>query len=93
MANTEKENMLTWCNREHRISFTFNQLKLKNQIKKLVEEGDTEIKIDCENQDGSLSGSMPLSYLKITKPFTRNLSEDQRKAVAERFSKARQNLN
>lgn len=89
MANTEKENMFVWCNREHRISFSLNQLKLKNKIKQLVEEGDTEIKIDCENLDGSLVGSMPLSYLKISKPFTRNLSAEQRKAVAERFRKAK----
>lgn len=87
---SERENVFDWFNREQRVNFTLNQLKMKNQIKKLVESGDTEVKIDCENSDGSITGSMPLSYIKISKPHRRNLSEDQRKDVAERFRKAKE---
>lgn len=83
--NSEKENSINWFNRESRIEFSLNQLKLKNKIKKLIEEGDTEIKIYQENPDGTMIGSMPLNYLKISKPYKRNLSDDQRKAIAQRF--------
>lgn len=87
---SDRENVLDWFNREQRVNFTLNQLRMKNTIKKLIEDGDTEIKIDCENDDGSITGSMPLSYIKISRPHTRNLSEEQRKAVADRFKKAKE---
>ena len=85
MTNYERENNFNWFNREHRVGFELNQLKMKNQIKKMIEDGDTEVRIDHENPDGSIIGSMPLDYLKISKPHKRNLSDEQRKAVAERF--------
>lgn len=90
MSNSFRENSIEWFNREQRVSFTLSQLKLKNQLKKMIEEGDTEIKITCENDDGSIVGSMPLSYVKFSKPHKRNLTSEQRKAVAERFKKAKE---
>lgn len=89
-SNSFRENLFDWFNRENRVNFTLSQLKMKNQLKKMIEEGDTEIKIIAENDDGSITGSMPLSYLKICKPHKRNLSDDQRKAVADRFRKAKE---
>lgn len=88
--NSYRENVFSWFNRDQRITFQLNQLKLKNQIKKLIEEGDTEIQITEEASDGSISGSMPLSYLKVSKPHKRNLTTEQRKAVAHRFKKAKE---
>lgn len=90
MMNSCRENIFEWFNRDGRVNFTLNQLKMKNQLKKMIEDGDTEIQIVAENEDGSIVGSMPLSYLRISKPHKRNLSEDQRKAVADRFRKAKE---
>lgn len=89
MSNTFRENSFEWFNRDDRVFFSLNQLKMKNQLKKMIEEGDTNIEITCENDDGSITGSMPLSYLKISKPHKRNLTAEQRKAVATRFKKAK----
>lgn len=93
MPNSYRENSIEWFNREQRVNFTLNQLKLKNQIKKLIDEGDTEIKITDEADDGSITGTMPLSYVKISKPHKRNLTDEQRKAVATRFRKAKEETN
>lgn len=90
MSKSERENAIDWFNREQTIHFCLSQLKMKNQLKKLIESGDTNIKITHENDDGSIVGTMPLNYLKISPPHKRNLSDDQRKAVAERFRKARE---
>lgn len=91
MTNSFRENLFEWFNRDQRVNFTLNQLKMKNQLKKMVEEGDIEIQITAENDDGSITGSMPLSYLKICKPHKRNLTAEQRKAVATRFKDAKDN--
>lgn len=86
---SDRENVFDWLNREQRVNFTLNQLKMKNQIQKMIDEGDPEIKIDCINDDGSIVGSMPLNYLKISKPHKRNLSPEQRQAVADRFKNSK----
>lgn len=90
MSDYFRENGFEWINRDDRVTFTLSQLRMKNQLKKMIDEGDTEIKIDVENEDGSITGSMPLSYLKISRPHRKNLTAEQRKAVAERFKKAKE---
>lgn len=91
--SSNRENLFNWFNRDQKVTFTLSQLKMKNQLKKLMEEGDPNIEIIKENSDGSITGTMPLSYLKISKPHRRNLSEEQRKAVANRFQKSRSEEN
>ena len=90
MSESFRENIFEWLNRDQTVTFTLNQLKMKNQLKKMIADGDENIRIIAENDDGSIHGTMPLSYLKISRPHTRNLTSEQRKAVADRFKKAKE---
>lgn len=83
----EKENSLEWINRTDSIAFTLNQVKFKNKVMKLAEENEAVKYV--QNSDGSITGSFPVSFLKIDAPKHRNLSEEQRKNIAKRFERSR----
>lgn len=70
------------------ITVTSSVRKWTNKIRKLS-ESDPHCEIKYENPDGSIVAVLPVKYLKLSKPPLRNMSDEQRKAVAERLRKAR----
>ncbi len=57
----------------------------KSRIKKLAAERPEECEIVAENQDGSLCAHIPVAWIKINP--AKQLSEEQRREIAERFKR------
>ena len=70
---------------ERRAAVTFCQGRYKSRIKKLAAERPEECEIVAENQDGSLCAHIPVAWIKINP--TKQLSEEQRREIAERFKR------
>ena len=84
------ENVIEWINRQDVVTFTISQRKYKNKIEKLAEKYPDECKIVRRNQDGSLVAKVPLSWIRISKPTVRIMTEEQKLAAVERLNKYRE---
>ena len=65
----------------------FCQGRYKSRIKKLAAERPDECGILAENKDGTLLAHIPVEWVKIIPP--RQLSDEQKKEIAERLSRTR----
>lgn len=81
------ENVIEFLENQERATVTFSQGRYKNRIKRLATERPGECQIMAENPDCSLCAHIPVEWVKIIPP--RQLSEEQRKAIAERLSRTR----
>lgn len=68
-----------------------DEKKMINRILKFAKERPDEVEIIRypEENDGCLYAKCPASYLKITPPLRRNITEDQRIEFAQRMKLAR----
>jgi len=68
-----------------------DQLKIVNRIRKLAEAYPDEVEIlrQPEQNDGCIYARMPSEWFRITPPRTRELTEEQKAELRERFSRAR----
>lgn len=82
------ENVIEWLCGDETASVTFSQAKYKNRIKKLKEQNDA-IRI-FENQDGSIYAEIPLEYIKIAKPKTKEMSDEDKQELVERLRAGRE---
>ena len=82
------ENVIEWLCGDETASVTFSQAKYKNRIKKLKEQNDA-IRI-FENQDGSIYATIPLEYIKIAKPKTKEMSDEDKQELVERLRAGRE---
>lgn len=60
-----------------------------NRVLKYAEEYPDEVRIAGKNSDGSFVAHLPLSYIRITHPTCRQLTEEQKQRAAETLKKAR----
>lgn len=67
--------------------------KWKNRLAKLHVEHPTEVELVADNPDGGVYYRIPKSWVKITPPVKRNLTEEQRNALRERLMNARKENN
>ena len=73
------------------IVFT-GEKKFINQLKEFSKLYPNDVKIQYENNDGSIEVKVPYNWFRFIKPPTkRNYTEEQRKAMSERMKRARQN--
>lgn len=73
------------------IVFT-GEKKFINQLKEFSKLYPNDVKIQYENNDGSIEVKVPYNWFRFIKlPTKRNYTEDQRKAMSERMKKAREN--
>lgn len=79
------ENVIEFIENEKRATVTFSQGRFKSRIRKLAAEHPEECQIMKENKDGSLLAHIPVSWIKINP--TRQLSDEQRKELAERMKR------
>lgn len=84
------ENAIEWLTGQDRIAVSFSQKRFANRLKRLAEQFPDEVDI-IENQDGSVFGHMPLSWLKFRRP--RDLSEEQRQEIADRLANSQNTGN
>lgn len=67
-----------------------DEKKYIRQLKKFAEDYPKDVEIIKENFDGSVLAHVPYEWFRFIKPPTkRNLTEEQRRNVAERMKKAR----
>ena len=79
-----EENVIEWFNNSKEVSITASQRKLINKIEKLKAENPDEVVV-IRNQDGSIFAKLPVNWVKIKKPSKRELTDEERKEMAELF--------
>lgn len=74
---------------EGRAWFSSDEKKWKNRIMKLAEEYPEQVKITVypEDNDGCINAWIPAKWIRVKPPIKRNLTEEQRMAMAERMRK------
>lgn len=73
------------------IVFT-GEKKFINQLKEFSKLYPNDVKIQYENNDGSIEVKVPYNWFRFIKPPTkRNYTEEQRKAMSERMKRVREN--
>lgn len=87
-----KDNNIEWINGSDRATASFHSKRHINRIKRLAEKFPDEVDYK-ENADGSLLCHFPLRYVKISHPVQREMTEEQKRAAAERFAKYRKEKN
>ncbi|MDE7332163.1 MAG: hypothetical protein K2O16_07960 [Lachnospiraceae bacterium] len=79
------ENVIEFSKNSERATVSFSQERYKSRIKKLAAGHPEECQIVAENTDGSMCAHIPVAWIKISP--AKRLSEEQRKAMAERFKR------
>lgn len=82
------ENNIEWLTNQRKAAASFTQEKWVKKIKKLYEEHPEEMELH-ENYDGSIFVKFPLKWVKIS-CVKRQLTDEQKQAMAERLKKARE---
>lgn len=77
------ENVIEWERDQERASLTLCQRRTINRIKELAEKYPEECQILAQNKDGSIFAHIPVKWIRINPP--KQLSENQRAAIAERM--------
>lgn len=85
------ENVIEFTRDTKRATVTFSQGRYISKIKKLSTSHPEECKIIAENKDGSIVAYIPVSWVRINPG--RNISEEQREAIAERIRSTLHNDN
>ena len=89
-GETFQENVIEWIRGDKEVTVTFcNNNKYKSKVQKLAEEYPDEVQIVATNNDGSIVAHLPLSYIRISHPPKRVLTDEQKKEIGERFKKYR----
>lgn len=81
------ENVIEFLRNQDRATVTLCQPRFITRIRKLAEEYPAECQIVVENKDGSIMAHIPTKWIKFNPPL--QLSEEQRKAMAERMRSVR----
>ena len=89
---TSSEFAIEWARGDKVATVTFPSTnRFNSKLRKLAEEYPDEVKIRYENRDGSVVGTIPVKFIRITAP--RKLTDDQKEAAAERLKQMRENKN
>lgn len=60
-----KENGIEWLTGQDRVTFSFSQKKYINKVKNLAKTHENEVDF-VENEDGSITGHLPLKAVKLS---------------------------
>ncbi len=87
-----KETCVEYIDVENCATFYSAERKWVNKILKLKESypDDVDIKEYPENNNGAILAHVPKSWLKISPPRTREMTDEQREAAAKRLADARE---
>lgn len=89
MYNIVKDCDLNWFHGEKEVSVTAaSGSSLKYRILKYAESHPNEVRIEKENEDGSVFAHIPLSWVRVSPP--RQLSPEQIEANRERLKAMRE---
>ena len=87
-----KETCMECTNDKNTATFCSNEQKWINKIYKLAEKHQNEVQImkKPEDNNGYILVHVPKSWMKLSPPKQVNYTDEQRAALAERMSMARQ---
>lgn len=88
--NLAQENVIEWLRNSETATVTFTQGRYITKIRKLAEKYPDKVQITAENKDGSIVAHIPVKSIKINIIEGRELTEDEKKVMAERFAKYRE---
>lgn len=90
------ENCIEWIQGERTATLTFSEPKMIKRIKDIYKDRSDEFKRYTENLDGTICVTVPRKWIKVnpgSKPDgdkpKRTMSEEQKKAFAERMAAVR----
>ena len=86
-----KENGLEWLNGQDTVTFSFSQKKFINKIKALAEKYPDKVDIYAENEDGSITGKIPLNFVRIGAPRQISIDDERRAILVKRLEVIREN--
>lgn len=86
-----KENVIEFVLNSDVATCTFCQGRYISRIKELAKKKPDKCKITAENADGSIVAHIPTSWIRINPE--KELSDEQRQAIAERLNRNRTVLN
>ena len=86
-----KENVIEFVLNSETATVTFTQGRYITRIKELAKKKPDKCKITAENSDGSIVAHIPTSWIRINPE--KELSDEQRQAIAERLNRNRAVLN
>ena len=86
-----KETAIGYLDVDKHATFSSSERKWINKILKYAESHPDSVRIKCYPEDnfGELVADIPKSWLKISPPRNREMTEEQRAAIAERLHSAR----
>lgn len=64
----------------------------KNRLVKLAEQHPADVECVAVNRDGSVMYHVPASWVRLRPPVKRNMTEEQKAALAERLKLARESM-
>lgn len=85
-----KENVIEFLLNQKIMTLTLTQRKLVNKVMDLANEWPEEVKVLHINEDGSIYAQMPTNYLKLNRPFRRELTEEEKERNRENLEKGRE---
>ena len=79
------ENSIEWVRDQQQATLSLSQRRIISRVKSLAKKYPEECQIMTENPDGSIYAHIPVEWIRINPG--KNLTEEQRQAIAERFSR------
>ena len=86
----ENENVIEWITNDKTVTVTLSQRKYITKVRKLAEKFPDEVEFLYENKDGSVLVKLPLRAIKINLTEKRELTEEQREVIRDRFRLAKE---
>lgn len=83
-----EENVIEFLNRQDRAACTLNKTAWVNRAKRLKDANAEDVDL-TENADGSVFMTVPVSWVKISPPRSRNMTDEQRREASERLARYR----
>ena len=86
-----KETAIGYLDVDPCATFSSSERKWINKILKYAESHPDSVRIKCRPEDnfGELVADIPKNWLKVSPPRKREMTEEQRAAIAERLHSAR----
>lgn len=90
MKNEINETVFEFTDVDDRACFSSSMRKWVNKAKKYAEMYPDDVRVVATNRDGSICINCPSSWFKFGPPRKCDMTEEQRKAAADRMRKARE---
>ena len=86
------ETCFNYCSKEHGY-FSSDERKFINKVRRLKEKYPDQVRIlaEPEDNDGCIYCELPVEWFSVRPPVKRDLSDEQKAEIAERFKRVRMN--